>query len=49
MGLFYYIHSVALIEDLPLKHKYYDPKIFYRDADKAYEQVRDNFRTKKNR
>lgn len=40
MGLFYYVHSVALIEDLPLEHKYADPKVFFAEADKKYEQVR---------
>lgn len=39
MGIFYYAHSVALIEDLPLQHKYSDPKVFYQDANKAYDQV----------
>lgn len=39
MGIFYYIHSVALIEDLPIEHFYHDPKKFYADADKAYNQV----------
>lgn len=39
MGIFYYVHSVALIEDLPLEHAYTDPKKFYADADKAYSQV----------
>lgn len=42
MGIFYYVHSVALIEDLPLKTKYDDPKVFYQEANKAYEQVRNN-------
>lgn len=39
MGIFYYMHSVALIEDLPLEHHYADPKKFFADADKAYSQV----------
>lgn len=39
MGLFYYWHSVALIEDLPLEHHYDDPKVFFAEADKAYSQV----------
>ncbi|XP_055309731.1 ribonuclease kappa [Sitodiplosis mosellana] len=38
MGIFYYVHSVALIEDLPLKHTYERPSDFYTDADKAYSQ-----------
>lgn len=39
MGIFYYMHSVALIEDLPLEHAYADPKVFFAAADKAYSQV----------
>lgn len=39
MGVFYYIHSVALIEDLPLEEHYSDPKAFYAAADTAYSQV----------
>lgn len=39
MGIFYYMHSVALIEDLPLEHTYADPKVFFVEADKAYSQV----------
>lgn len=38
MGIFYYTHSVALIEDLPLEHHYDDPKKFFAEADKAYSQ-----------
>lgn len=38
MGLFYYIHSVALVEDLPLEHKYPTPQEFYAAADAAYSQ-----------
>lgn len=33
------MHSVALIEDLPLEHAYADPKVFFAAADKAYSQV----------
>lgn len=33
------MHSVALIEDLPLDHAYSDPKVFFAQADKAYSQV----------
>lgn len=39
MGIFYHMHSVALIEDLPLEHEYKNPQQFYTDADKAYGQV----------
>ena len=39
MGSFYYIHSVALIEDLPLEEHYDTPEEFYENADKAYQQV----------
>lgn len=39
MGVFYYIHSVALIEDLPLEEHYNDPDKFYAAADAAYSQV----------
>lgn len=39
MGVFYYIHSVALIEDLPLLEHYNDPNEFYTAADAAYSQV----------
>uniref|UniRef100_T1D5L0 Putative salivary secreted ribonuclease n=1 Tax=Psorophora albipes TaxID=869069 RepID=T1D5L0_9DIPT len=38
MGVFYYIHSVALIEDLPLEEHYATPKEFYAAADRAYSQ-----------
>ncbi|KAG4067516.1 hypothetical protein HA402_005288 [Bradysia odoriphaga] len=38
MGVFYYIHSVALIEDLPLEEHYSDPNKFYAAADAAYSQ-----------
>ena len=40
MGVFYYIHSVALVEDLPLKEHYPTPEEFYAAADRAYSQVR---------
>lgn len=39
MGIFYFIHSVALIEDLPLEVHYPTPKEFYAAADAAYSQV----------
>lgn len=39
MGIFYHLHSVALIEDLPLEHNYKKPSDFYTDADKGYGQV----------
>lgn len=39
MGVFYYIHSVALIEDLPLEDHYPTPQEFYAAADRAYSQV----------
>jgi ribonuclease kappa len=39
MGVFYYIHSVALVEDLPLEEHYHTPQEFYAAADKAYSQV----------
>lgn len=39
MGFFYYIHSVALIEDLPLEEHYPTPDEFYAAADRAYSQV----------
>lgn len=38
MGIFYYLHSVALIEDLPLKEHYDSVEEFYAEADKAYQQ-----------
>lgn len=40
MGVFYYIHSVALVEDLPLDEHYSSPEEFYAAADRAYSQVR---------
>lgn len=39
MGFFYYIHSVALVEDLPLEEHYNSPEDFYVAADIAYSQV----------
>lgn len=39
MGVFYYIHSVALIEDLPLEEHYETPDDFYEAAGVAYSQV----------
>lgn len=44
MGFFYYIRSVALIEDLniPEEHKFTDPQDFYSYADKMYSLVRIN-------
>lgn len=39
MGVFYYIHSVALFEDLPLEEHYHSPEEFYFAADQAYQQV----------
>lgn len=38
MGVFYYMHSVALIEDLPLEEHYPTVEEFYVEADKAYQQ-----------
>jgi hypothetical protein len=39
MGVFYYIHSVALVEDLNLEEHYPTPEKFYAAVDKAYSQV----------
>lgn len=39
MGVFYYIHSVALVEDLALEEHYHTPQDFYAAVDKAYSQV----------
>lgn len=39
MGLFFYIHSVALIEDLPLEEEYKTLDEFYTAANNAYNQV----------
>lgn len=42
MGVFFYIKSVALVEDLPLKEEYGSTenamKEFYADVDSAYSQ-----------
>ncbi|EDW09727.1 hypothetical protein AWZ03_008853 [Drosophila navojoa] len=38
MGLFFYIHSVALIEDLPLAEEYKTLDEFYTAANAAYNQ-----------
>lgn len=40
MGVFFYIHSVALVEDLAVDAHYADPNDFYAAADKAFMQVR---------
>lgn len=39
MGVFYFTHSVALVEDLPLEEHYHTPNEFYSAADQAYSQV----------
>lgn len=40
MGIFYYVHSVALAEDLPgLNETYTDINAFYNDVDRGYTQV----------
>lgn len=36
MGVFFYIHSVALVEDLAVEHQYANPDEFYAAADKAF-------------
>ncbi|XP_044778474.1 ribonuclease kappa isoform X2 [Drosophila simulans] len=38
MGLFFYINSVALIEDLPLEEEYHSLEDFYAAANRAYNQ-----------
>jgi len=38
-GLFFYINSVALIEDLPLEEEYHSLEDFYAAANRAYNQV----------
>lgn len=38
MGLFFYVHSVALIEDLPLEEEYATVDEFYSAANTAYNQ-----------
>lgn len=40
MGVFYYIRSIALLEDLPLDEGYKSVIEFYAAADAAYEQVK---------
>lgn len=39
MGVFFFIRSVALVEDLPLDEHYRSPQEFYAAADLAYQQV----------
>lgn len=39
MGLFYYLRSVAMVEDLSLEGSYASTKDFYAEADKRYGQV----------
>lgn len=39
MGLFYYMRSVALVEDLALEEHYHTPEEFYSEADRLYQQV----------
>ncbi|XP_014260491.1 ribonuclease kappa-B-like [Cimex lectularius] len=36
MGIFYYAHSVALLEDIHLQESYTDTQVFFRDADNGY-------------
>lgn len=39
MGIFFYVKSVALIEDLPLEGKTFaTPAAFYTEADRGYTQ-----------
>ncbi|XP_067619620.1 ribonuclease kappa-B-like [Eurosta solidaginis] len=38
MGIFFFIHSVALIEDLPILEKYHSMDEFYNAANAAYNQ-----------
>lgn len=45
MGLFFYINSVALIEDLPLEEEYHSLEDFYAAANRAYNQVCSLFTT----
>lgn len=44
MGFFYYIRSVALIEDLNIgeEHEFHNAQEFYSEADKMYSLVRNN-------
>ena len=39
MGVFFYVHSVALIEDVPLEEHFATPDEFYAAANTAYSQV----------
>lgn len=39
MGVLYYIRSVALLEDLPIKPHYINPHTFFKEADEAFELV----------
>lgn len=39
MGVFYYIHSVALIEDLAIEEHYSTSAEFYTEVDVAFKQV----------
>lgn len=40
MGIFYYVRSVALVEDLPLEEENFTTaEKFYADADRGYSQV----------
>lgn len=43
MGVFYFTHSVALVEDLPLEEHYGTPNEFYAAANQAYQQVSGTF------
>ncbi|XP_076280686.1 ribonuclease kappa [Lasioglossum baleicum] len=38
MGIFFYVKSVALVEDLPLKGDFKDVHEFYAEADRGYTQ-----------
>ncbi|XP_053991279.1 ribonuclease kappa-B [Hylaeus volcanicus] len=38
MGIFFYVKSVALVEDLPLGGSFTDVKEFYAEADRGYTQ-----------
>lgn len=39
MGVFFFIHSVALIEDLPIAEDFTSVEEFYNAANRAYNQV----------
>lgn len=45
MGFFFFTHSVALVEDLPLDDHYPTPNAFYAAADKAYATVSEILKT----